>query len=576
MLLVGTAAASTINVNTTGWWEEGNAFNASPTPIQSALNNATSGDTIRVVETASYSESISVTQNNLRLNLQGSTLDGSASSSNGVTISSKNEFTIGNGTIVGFRSAILTAGTVSDFTIDNIVITNPSEDGIQLYGHVTDFTISDSLITDPRYGIYSDNDFNTDGFNAINVTILNPGSRGIFLDDHNNNNIFTKDVYLEDVTVSNSAGAGIYIVNNDESSGNTTIVDSHISNCARAFQLDSGKGPILISNSTFIDGTDYGLYMSATSGSELTLTNNIISGNNNGLYLNGFSDFTFPTSNTVSNNGGYVFNLANLENVTIRDFVIDNSHYRGFSLTTCTNFTLGNISISGSTDNSILVSGSNFNITFEDLTITDPAVDGIQFYGHVTDFTISDSLITDPRYGIYSDNDFNTDGFNAINVTILNPGSRGIFLDDHNNNNIFTKDVYLEDVTVSNSAGAGIYIVNNDESSGNTTIVDSHISNCARAFQLDSGKGPILISNSTFIDGTDYGLYMSATSGSELTLTNNIISGNNNGLYLSGFSDFTFPTSNTFNNTGTAFSLTSTDNVTLQDIVINYPHTTGV
>jgi parallel beta-helix repeat protein len=48
-----------IHVNTTGWWRKDGAFNASGTPVQSAINNANDGDTI-IVEEGTYKGSVDV------------------------------------------------------------------------------------------------------------------------------------------------------------------------------------------------------------------------------------------------------------------------------------------------------------------------------------------------------------------------------------------------------------------------------------------------------------------------------------------------------------------------------------
>jgi len=58
---------ATIYVNTTGWWREGGTFNSSSTPIQAAIDNATSGDTINVAA-GTYHERVIV---NKPLTLKG-------------------------------------------------------------------------------------------------------------------------------------------------------------------------------------------------------------------------------------------------------------------------------------------------------------------------------------------------------------------------------------------------------------------------------------------------------------------------------------------------------------------------
>ena len=51
------ATAEDIQVNTTGWWHHADLFNASTTPIQHAINNATDGDTI-LVHDGTYTEQV--------------------------------------------------------------------------------------------------------------------------------------------------------------------------------------------------------------------------------------------------------------------------------------------------------------------------------------------------------------------------------------------------------------------------------------------------------------------------------------------------------------------------------------
>ena len=72
-----------ICVNTTGWWRGGGTFNASSTPIQDAVNNATSGETICVGD-GTYHESVNVNTSHLAIRSQNGTANCivNASSSN--------------------------------------------------------------------------------------------------------------------------------------------------------------------------------------------------------------------------------------------------------------------------------------------------------------------------------------------------------------------------------------------------------------------------------------------------------------------------------------------------------------
>ena len=55
-----------IHVNESGWWNDGGALNASTTPIQAAVNNATTGDVI-CVQADNYSENVDIGTSHLTL-----------------------------------------------------------------------------------------------------------------------------------------------------------------------------------------------------------------------------------------------------------------------------------------------------------------------------------------------------------------------------------------------------------------------------------------------------------------------------------------------------------------------------
>ena len=68
MLTAVASAGEQLYVNETGWYRAGGAFNASGTPIQHAIDNATAGDSIYVYN-GSYIENVYV--NKAHLTLQG-------------------------------------------------------------------------------------------------------------------------------------------------------------------------------------------------------------------------------------------------------------------------------------------------------------------------------------------------------------------------------------------------------------------------------------------------------------------------------------------------------------------------
>ena len=73
LITISTTTAAAIScdggdicVNETGWWNNGSAFNASGTPIQAAVDNASSGETIYVWN-GSYSENVDIATSHLTL-----------------------------------------------------------------------------------------------------------------------------------------------------------------------------------------------------------------------------------------------------------------------------------------------------------------------------------------------------------------------------------------------------------------------------------------------------------------------------------------------------------------------------
>jgi len=70
-----------ICVNTTGWWHNGGAFNSSATPIQDAVNNASSGNVI-CVGNGTYNENVAVNTTNLTIKSENGTANCTVNASN--------------------------------------------------------------------------------------------------------------------------------------------------------------------------------------------------------------------------------------------------------------------------------------------------------------------------------------------------------------------------------------------------------------------------------------------------------------------------------------------------------------
>ena len=179
-----------ICVNETGWWRDGGAFNASGAPIRDAVNNTSSGDTIRVKD-GSYNENVDVATDHLTIQSENgsvSTIVQAANSGNHVFEVIANYVNISGLNVTGAtgtsRAGIYLNGAdqcnISDntasgnwdgiylkFSSDNILLNNTASNndnyGIELYDS------SDNLI----YNNYWSNTNNVydGGSNRWNTTV---------------------------------------------------------------------------------------------------------------------------------------------------------------------------------------------------------------------------------------------------------------------------------------------------------------------------------------------------------------------------------------------------------------------
>lgn len=156
---------SLIYVNETGWWREGGNFNASSTPIQDAINNASDGDMV-IVYDGIYHETV-VIDKSITLKANSTPIIDCQQAGPCITINANNVV------IEGFEILNGTYGIIgSPNGVDNVVINNN--------------IIHDNVNTTGYDGIGIMFWTNTDGvdFDNISITnnqIYNNGRQGIFL-----------------------------------------------------------------------------------------------------------------------------------------------------------------------------------------------------------------------------------------------------------------------------------------------------------------------------------------------------------------------------------------------------------
>jgi len=274
-----TAAATTctcgdtcdICVNTTGWWNCGGTFNANGTPIQAAVDNANSGDTI-CVAAGSYTENVKITTSHL-------TLEGAGADDVTVT-------------------APPGADHVFNVTADYVNISGFTATGAPNYPYAgihlssaDNCNISENNCSyNNYYGIlvkYSSN-------NALASNNCSYNGIGIRLYSSSNNTLASN-------TASSNSNVGIYL--RPSSNYNTLASNTANSNSYTGIILQSSSNNALESNAA--SSNNWGIVLDISSNYN-TLTSNTASSNNwDGIVLYSSSNYNTLTSNTARSNGDW-------------------------------------------------------------------------------------------------------------------------------------------------------------------------------------------------------------------------------------------------------------------------------
>jgi len=430
------------------------------TTIQSAINNASDGDTVFVYDDSSpYYENLIIDksinligENKLTTHLDGGNNNNTIYlSADGINLSG---FTIQNGRKID-SGLIAGIKVISQYNsiYGNIIINNRR--GILLYqNNINNFNsiINNQIETNDNEGIFF---YDTHNCNIINNTVMLNGDNEISFFGSSNN------LVRENTIVATSFSA-IWVNGGDNNKLSNNVIQS-----------SDGYGIRLVSSHSTVEGniiancSNVGIYISST---------NYITIKDNQLINNGF--FMRDTSyNVVSNNIVNGKPLVYMEDIS--DTVFDGNAGQVI-LNRCNNVTIRNQEIN-SVDYGIIVMNSHYcNICFN--SVFSNNVYGIYMRDDSSFNNISDNSLTDNGIGIHCysglDNTFygNEIWGNSVGISF--------FMSDGNivrDNNIFSNNAGISskkssnldifENTIHSNLGNGIYL----EDFSYCTISNNHI-----------------------------------------------------------------------------------------------------
>ncbi|RZN33182.1 MAG: hypothetical protein EF813_11250 [Methanosarcinales archaeon] len=265
LLFCGTASATQLYVNETGWWCVGGVFNVDDVPILAAVDGADVGDTI-FVWNGSYIGNVAV---NKRL-----TLDGEGADVVTVIARSMNDPV--------FRVSANRVN-ISGFAVSGAM----GSCGAGFYLDYADrCSIHDNRVNSNRYGIRLHNS----GDNTLTGnTVSGNGYGGVCLE-------FSSDNALIDNTV-NLNGVGIYLNSSDHNMFANNTVSANI---WRGIHLESSSDNALTNNT--VNSNMVGIYLHSSSNYNMLTDNTVNSNIWRGICLESLSNYNMLINNTVNSN----------------------------------------------------------------------------------------------------------------------------------------------------------------------------------------------------------------------------------------------------------------------------------
>ena len=397
-----TCVCGDICVDETGWWRDGGAFNMTGTPIQAAIDNATTGNTIFVYN-GTYTENVIV---NRSLTLRGESRDAvtvqANDSDNHVFNVTADMVNISGFTVTGVTGKGKAGMCLNNADYCNIFDNNFSNNcnGIYLLSSCEHNTLHNNTVNrNEDNGIYLSRSCN----NMLLKNVISKGVYGIHLAYSSNHNTITENV------VNLCSSNGIDMTDSDSNQITKNKLNSSTNCGIRMHRSDSN----IVADNSFNDNK-YGIFTYRSHNN--VLTNNTASDNeDDGILLNYRNDGTRVTNNTLVNNTNGITLRVSCTNMVSKNNANRNKQYGIYLWASSNDNTLTNNTV---TDNNygIFLNSSSDNWIYNNYldNIQNAADDGTNIW-NITNTTGSNIMggpfIGGNYWSDYGGVDVNRDGF---------------------------------------------------------------------------------------------------------------------------------------------------------------------
>jgi parallel beta-helix repeat protein len=489
---------------------EWSTFYTSATPIQHAVDNANTGDTIYIWN-GSYTENVDISTTNLTIEGEGRDVVSVAASASSDHVF---DVTADYVNITGIKATGASVSNKAGIYLDgadncNISYNNLSSNhrGVYLFDGANNNLISNNIITSNLY--YGIQLSTSCELNSITQnTMSNDVLYNIILSSDSNNNSITYNTATGD---SNGIESVVSSWNN--------ITYNNFTNCRNGISIANSNHNI-ISHNILNNSEFHGAYIRASSYNNTLENNTVYLNGAEGIYLDSAGSDNNITNNKANSNGESGVRCTSTNNAIINDNNLKNNTY-GVRGTNSNNTEIKNNILTGNSYDGVWLQESNNN------TITGNNVSlnihyGVFLYISCLNNTVTDNIANNNRIGVIIGSDSHEN--NLTNNTGNNNSDAGFWLSWSNNGT-------LTNNTGNNNSNYGVRLrgssnilftnhASNDNSlydylawntSTNNTLLNCDLSNVSSMMNDSTSQWIIKYTDGRILDTDDPALSMTCS-----------------------------------------------------------------